>query len=114
MAISTRLEARLSAFNSVWNAARPALSSSIGRPLMEPEVSKSSRQAQRGSGLSINSLAPNGTWSNSLVMSPSRCTGPTPYKATATFARSKLRLQSQKFDAAERCESLIKPKGAGG
>src|SRR5262249_7812734 len=56
----------------------PALSSEIGRPAIEPELSRSRRQGQRGSGLSANSAAAKfdsleyGTWSNDDIVSPRR------------------------------------------
>ena len=39
-----------------------------GLPLMEPEVSRSSKQGQRGSGLSANGAASKGCWANSPVI----------------------------------------------
>ena len=67
MPTSTRLAAIGSAISSSLNVMRPAFSSLIGFPLIEPDVSSSSRQGQRGSGLSANSETPKGTCWNSLI-----------------------------------------------
>src|SRR5688572_5090856 len=67
---STRLAAIESPRSWRANSFRPALSWAILGPFMEPELSSSSRQAQRGSGLSANSRLSNGTCS-SVVMEPS-------------------------------------------
>lgn len=56
-AISTRFLARLSFSNSSRNVCKPALRAVIFSPDMEYEVSSKSRQGQRGSGLSANSIA---------------------------------------------------------
>src|ERR1700742_631363 len=55
---STRLAARLSDCSSVCSVRRPALSSSIGRPDIDPDVSNNSKHGQRCSGLSIKSPKP--------------------------------------------------------
>src|SRR5262245_2325352 len=73
---STRFAARASPISSSLKSVRPALSSEIGRPAIEPELSRSRRQGQRGSGLSANSAAAKfdsleyGTWSNDDIVSP--------------------------------------------
>src|SRR5262245_66518529 len=75
---STRFAARASPISSSLKSVRPALSSEIGRPAIEPELSRSRRQGQRGSGLSANSAAAKfdsleyGTWSNDDIVSPRR------------------------------------------
>src|SRR5215475_5622382 len=78
MPTSTRFAARASPTSSSFKSVRPALSSEIGRPAIEPELSRSRRQGQRGSGLSANSAAAKldsveyGTWSNDDIVSPRR------------------------------------------
>src|SRR5215475_4763784 len=78
MPTSTRFAARASPTSSSLKSVRPALSSEIGRPAIEPELSRSRRQGQRGSGLSANSAAAildsieYGTWSNDDIVSPRR------------------------------------------
>jgi len=49
--ISARLQARSSSLISVQNCSNPWFSSLIGAPVMDVEVSSSSAQAIRGSGL---------------------------------------------------------------
>jgi hypothetical protein len=66
-ATSTRFAAMASARSCSANVARPALSCAIFGPSIEPDVSSSSKHAQRGSGLSANSTLLKGTWS-SVVM----------------------------------------------
>src|SRR5262245_24319475 len=78
MPTSTRFAANASPTSSSLKSVRPALSSEIGRPAIEPELSRSRRQGQRGSGLSANSAAARlnsveyGTWSNDDIVSPRR------------------------------------------
>src|SRR5215475_16145966 len=75
---STRFAANASPMSSSLKSVSPALSSEIGRPAIEPELSSSRRQGQRGSGLSANSAAAKfdsleyGTWSNDDIVSPRR------------------------------------------
>src|SRR5215471_17982303 len=75
---STRFAANASPTSSSLKSVSPALSSEIGRPAIEPELSRSRRQGQRGSGLSANSAAAKldsveyGTWSNDDIVSPQR------------------------------------------
>jgi hypothetical protein len=59
-ATSTRLPASSSATRSSRKALRPAFSSAIGAPSIEPETSRRSRHGQRGSGFRAKSLVPNG------------------------------------------------------
>src|SRR5437764_1215083 len=54
-ATSTRCIAIGSEVNSSLNACRPALSSPMGFPFIEPEVSSSRRQGHRGSGFATRS-----------------------------------------------------------
>ena len=56
MPTSTRFMAKASADNSSRKVARPAFNSSSGRPLIEPDTSKSRMHGQRGSGLLAKSL----------------------------------------------------------
>src|SRR5688572_227532 len=67
MATSTRLAAMASLRSCSAKVRRPSLSWSILSPSIEPEVSRSRRQAQRGSGLSANSMLLNGTCSRSDI-----------------------------------------------
>src|SRR5215813_9148604 len=75
---STRFAANASPTSSSLKSVSPALSSEIGRPAIEPELSRSRRQGQRGSGLSANSAAAKfdsvgyDTWSNDDIVSPRR------------------------------------------
>src|SRR5215470_14806515 len=73
---STRFAASASPTSSSLKIVRPALSSEIGRPAIELELSRSRRHGQRGSGLSANSAAAMfdslvyGTWSNDDIVHP--------------------------------------------
>lgn len=68
--ISTRFAATESAINSSFNAIKPALSSLIGRPCIDPDVSSNKRHGHRGSGLSAKPAASKGTCSNSVIGIP--------------------------------------------
>ncbi len=61
-ATSTRFDASSSAISSSRKALRPAFSSVIGSPDIDPDTSSSSRHGHRGSGLSAKSSVPKGFW----------------------------------------------------
>ncbi len=63
MATSTRWEAIESELSSSWNTRSPALSSAMGLPFIDPDVSSSRRHGHRGSGFSIKLGGTNGIWS---------------------------------------------------
>ena len=68
---------------------RPSLSSAMGRPCMEVEVSSSNRQGQRGSAFSTNSGSAKGSWSDGHGWAvPAKLPGlcPGPGKGQSSFA----------------------------